>query len=65
MHRRICGSLHSPVTAFSIFYLLDGAKYLMRFYLQFPVYVRAWGGCFDDAGACLRAQQTQLRLRKK
>ena len=43
MYRRTCGSL-TPVTAFSIFYLLDGnQKFGTFFYLQLPVCVPGGG----------------------
>jgi hypothetical protein len=55
---------HAPVTAFSIFYLLDGAKNLVRFYIYIlPVCVPG-AVSFDDACACSRALQALPRLRE-
>ena len=63
MYRRTCGSL-TPVTAFSIFYLLDGnQKFGTFFYLQLPVCVPG-AVSFDDACACSRALQALPRLRE-
>jgi len=47
MYRRTCGSL-TPVTAFSIFYLLDGAKKLVR--LSFSIAVCVPGGEIHRSG---------------
>ena len=62
MYRRICGSL-TPMTAFSIFYLLDGAKKLVCFFIYNCLCACLGAVSFDDACACSRALQALLRLR--
>ena len=63
MYRRTCGSL-TPVTAFSIFYLLDGNQKFGTFFIYNCLCACLGAVSFDDACACSRALQALPRLRE-